>query len=158
MKNYDALFQKEKEKIDIKARLAADKKQAKLDVIVNFCNEGLFDFLEYLDNKFYVRKHGVNHHVDRAVYTCDMVYNFKNREHAIERIKTDVRGCLRTGIQYKWVNGSIYDSLTVRCVDFKPVLEYEGKRMDLDTFMEVVVAQIQKAINENSPGFQIIEK
>jgi hypothetical protein len=87
-----------------------------------------------------------------------MVYDFKNREHAIERIKTNLHGYLRTGIQYKWTNGTIYDSLMVYCVDFKPVLEYEGKRMDLDTFMEIVVAQIQETINKDSSGFQIIEK
>ncbi len=156
MKKFDELFKKEQEKIEIKKQLADNEEQAKKDIIIKFCNEGLFDFLEYLHNKFYVIKHGMNHHVDRAVYQYDMVYHFTNKESGIKNIQND--GYLRTGIQYKWSNGGIYDTLIVKCVDFKPVLEYEGVKMDLDTFMETVVAQIQGAINKNSDSFKILTK
>lgn len=156
MKKFDEMFKKEKERIDIKKELARNEEQKKVDVVVNFCNEGLFEFLEYLHNKFYVVKNSVNYHVDGEKYTRDMVYGYTNKESGLKNINN--WGYFRGGIQYKWSNGGIYDSLIVKCVDFKPVLTYEGKRMDLDTFIETVIAQIQKTIDEQPGNFQIIEK
>lgn len=158
MNKFDEMFKKEQERIKIKQQLVNNEKQAKLDVVINFCNEGLFEFLEYLDSKFFIKKHGINHHVDGAVYTDGIAYGFTNRKSGIKRINEDLHGCFRTGIQYKWSNGGIYDSLIVYCADYKPVLEYEGKIMNLDTFIEIAIAQIQEAINKNSDRFRIIEK
>lgn len=155
MKKYDEMFKKEQQKIEIIQQLAQNEKQAKAEIILDFCNSTLFEFLEYLNDKFYVRKHGVNYNIDRAIYKNEMVYRF-SREKAIESIKNNCQ--FRTGIQYKWSNGSLYDTLRVDLVDFKPVLTYEGKKMDTYTFIEIAVSQIQAAINRNSEGFQIIEK
>jgi len=158
MNKFDQMFKREQKRIEVKKQLADNETQAKIDVVVNFCNEGLFDFLEYLHNRFYISKHGINYHVDRAVYKQDIVYGFTDKESGIKRIKNHLYHRFSTGIQYKWSNGGISDTLVVECVDFKPVLTYEGVRMDLDTFMDTVVAQIQSAIDKNSPEFQIIEK
>jgi hypothetical protein len=158
MKKFDEMFKTEQKRIETKQQLANNEKQTKIDIVVDFCNEGLFEFLEYLHNKFYIRKHGVNHHVDRAVYEQDIVYGFKDKESGIKAINKDHYNYFRTGIQYKWSNGSMFDTLIVYCDDYKPVLKYEGVKMDLDTFMEIVVTQIQEAINKNSERFKIIER
>ena len=155
MKKFDEMFKQEQNKIAIEKDLAAQQRAAKAKVIIDFCEEHIFDFLDYLQSKFYVRKHGVNYHVDRAIYENEIISSY-NREGAKKHIKDGYR--FRTGIQYKWSNGSIYDSLTVDCFDFKPVLEYEGKRVTPEEFMETVISQIQNAIEKNSSGFQILEK
>ena len=158
MKKFDEMFKTEQKRIEIKQQLVNKEKQTKIDVVVDFCNEGLFEFLEYLHNKFYIRKHGVNYRADGAVYEQDIVYGFTNKESGIKAINQDSYQYLRTGIHYKWSNGSMFDTLIVYCDDYKPVLKYEGVKMDLDTFMETVVTQIQEAINKNSERFKIIEK
>jgi len=156
MNKFDTMFKQEQNKIAIEKDLAQQQQDAKAKVIIDFCEENqIFDFLDYLQNKFYVRKHGVNHHVDRAIYTNEMVYNY-TRENKIEEIKEGYR--LRTGIQYKWSNGSISDTLIVDCIDFKPVLTYEGERVTPEVFMQTVIAQIQSTIDKNVSSFQIIEK
>lgn len=152
MKKFDKMFKKEQERIDIKKELARNEEQKKVDVVVNFCNEGLFEFLEYLHNKFYVVKNSINYHADGE----DMVYGSTNKESGLENINN--WGYFRGGIQYKWSKLGIHDSLKVECVDFKPVLTYEGKRMDLDTLIETVIAQIQETINKQPGNFKIIEK
>jgi hypothetical protein len=154
MNKYDEMFRKEQEKIEIKKELKQNEKQLKNKIVIDFCNQGLFDFLEYLNNKFYVRKHGVNHHIDRNVYTRDIVYSFERNS----VINSVTNGLFRTGIQYKWQNGDFYDTLKVECIDFKPILTYEGKRMNTEEFIEIAISQIQNEINNNSLGFQIIEK
>jgi hypothetical protein len=158
MKKFDEMFKTEQKRIETKQQLANNEKQTKINIVVDFCNEGLFEFLEYLHNRFYIRKHSVNHHVDRSVYERDIVYGFSDKESGIKMINKDLYGYFRTGIQYKWSNGSIYDALIVYCDDYKPVLKYEGVKMDLDTFMETVIMQIQATINKNLEGFKIIEK
>ena len=156
MKKFDEMFKKEQERIDIKKELAQNEKQAEIDVVVNFCNEGLFEFLEYLHNKFYVVKNSVNYHVDGEKYTRDIVYGYTNKESGLKTINN--WGYFRGGIQHQWSNGGIYDSIKVECIDFKPVLTYERRKMDLDTLIETVIAQIQKTINEPPGNFKIIEK
>jgi hypothetical protein len=84
-----------------------------------------------------------------------MVYDY-NREKRIQEIKKGYR--LRVGIQYKWSNGGIYDTLVVDCIDFKPVLTYEDKRVTPEEFMQTVIAQIQTTIDKNIGSIQIIEK
>jgi hypothetical protein len=158
MKKFDEMFKTEQKRIETKQQLANNEKQTRIDVVVDFCNEGLFEFLEYLHNKFYIKKHGVNHHVDGAVYDQDIVYGFTDKESGIKRINQDSYQYFRTGIQHTWSNGAIFNTLIVYCDDYKPVLKYEGVKMDLDTFIETVVTQIQEAINKNSAGFKIIEK
>jgi hypothetical protein len=155
MKKFDEMFKQEQNKIEIEKDLAAQQRAAKAKVIIDFCEEHIFDFLDYLQNKFYVRKHSVNYHVDRKIYEREIV-NYYNRENVKKDIKDGYR--FRTGIQCKWSNGGIYDTLTVDCVNFKPVLEYEGEQTTPEKFMETVIAQIQNAIEKNSSNFQIIEK
>jgi hypothetical protein len=155
MKKFDEMFKQEQNKIAIEKDLAAQQKAAKAKVIIDFCEEHIFDFLDYLQNKFYVRKHSVNYHVDGEIYEREIV-NYYNREKVKKDIKDGYR--FRTGIQYKWSNGGISDTLVVDCFDFKPALEYEGKRVTPEEFMETVITQIQNAIEKNSSGFQIIEK
>ena len=155
MKKFDEMFKQEQNKIEIEKDLAAQQRAAKAKVIIDFCEEHIFDFLDYLQNKFYVRKHSVNYHVDREIYEREMVNGY-NRENAKKNIKDGYR--FRTGIQYKWSNGGIYDTLTVDCVNFKPVLEYEGEQTTPEKFMETVIAQIQNAIEKNSSHFLILEK
>jgi hypothetical protein len=155
MEKFDEMFKQEQNKIEIEKDLAAQQRAAKAKVIIDFCEEHIFDFLDYLQNKFYVRKHSVNYHVDREIYEREIVYSY-NRENAKKNIKDGYR--FRTGIQYQWSNGGISDTLIVDCFDFKPVLEYEGKRVTPEEFMETVIAQIQNAIEKNSSGFQILEK
>jgi hypothetical protein len=155
MKKFDEMFKQEQNKIEIEKDLAAQQRAAKAKVIIDFCEEHIFDFLDYLQNKFYVRNHSVNYHVDREIYEKEIV-NYYNREKAKKDIKDGHQ--FRTGIQYKWSNGGIYDTLTVDCINFKPVLEYEGKQTTPEKFMETVIAQIQNAIEKNSSSFQIIEK
>jgi hypothetical protein len=158
MTKFDEMFKTEQKRIETKQQLANNEKQTKIDIVVDFCNEGLFEFLEYLHNKFYIRKYSVNHHVDGAVYERDIVYGFTDKESGIKRINQDSYQYFRTGIQHTWSNGAIFDTLIVYCDDYKPVLEYEGVKMDLDMFIETVITQIQEAINKNSEGFKIIEK
>jgi len=155
MKKFDEMFKQEQNKIAIEKDLAAQQKAAKAKVIIDFCEEHIFDFLDYLQNKFYVRKHSVNYHVDGEIYEREIV-NYYNREKVKKDIKDGYR--FRTGIQYKWSNGGISDTLIVDCFDFKPVLEYEGKRVTPEEFMETVISQIQNAIEKNSSSFQILEK
>jgi hypothetical protein len=155
MKKFDEMFKQEQNKIEIEKDLAAQKKAAKAKVIIDFCEEHIFDFLDYLQNKFYVRKHGINHHVDRAVYEREMVYGY-NREKAKKEVAGGFR--FRTGIQYRWSDGGMYDTLIVDCVNFKPVLEYEGKQITPEKFIETVVAQIQNTIDQSPISFLILEK
>jgi hypothetical protein len=84
-----------------------------------------------------------------------MVYSY-NREKTIQEIKKGYQ--LKTGIQYRWSNGGIYDTLVVGCIDFKPVLTYEDKRVTPEEFMQTVIAQIQTTIDKNIGSIQIIEK
>jgi hypothetical protein len=156
MKNYDKMFEEEQKSIELKQQLLNNEKEAQINLIINFCNEGLFDFLDYLHNKFYVRKHSVNYQIDRKIYEQEIVYDYFGKDSAIEKIKD--RTTFRTGIHYKWSNGGLYDTLVVRCVDYKPILTYEGKNMNLEDFTKIAISQLQKAINENSGSFQIIEK
>lgn len=153
MNKYDDLFKKEQEKIVIKEQLVQNENTAKADVIINYCNEGLFEFLEYLQNKFTTKSHGINHHFDRAIYEKDMVGSFTNKEKATEYIKKNL--LFRVEIQYKWGSGG---ELRVDCVDYKPVLKYEGVKMNLDTFIETVVSQIQGSIAKGYDSFVIITK
>lgn len=154
-KKYEKLFEREQTKIETETKLRQDKKKAEADIIINFCNEELFNFLDYLQNTFYIRKHGVNHHVDGAVYTRDMVYNY-SRKKSIEFIQSS--GYFYTGVQHEWSNGGISDTVMVECVDFKPVFTYMGKKMTVEQFEETVVAQIQKSINRDLAEFQILNR
>ena len=156
MNKFDTMFKQEQNKIAIEKDLAQQQIDAKAKVIIDFCEENqIFDFLDYLNNKFIVKKTSVNYHVDRQIYTVDMVYNY-NREKTIQEIKKGYR--LRVGIQYKWSNGGIYDTLVVDCINFKPVLTYEDKRVTPEEFMQTVIAQIQTTIDKNAGSIQIIEK
>ena len=155
MKKFDEMFKQEQNKIAIEKDLAAQQKAAKAKVIIDFCEEHIFDFLDYLQNKFYTRKHSVNYHVDREIYEREIVYSY-NRENAKKNIKDGYR--FKTGIQYKWSNGGISDTLIVDCINFKPVLEYEGKRIAPDEFIQTAIAQIQSTIEKNPANFKIIEK
>lgn len=156
MNKFDTMFKQEQNKIAIEKDLAQQQIDAKAKVIIDFCEENqIFDFLDYLNNKFIVKKTSVNYHVDRQIYTVDMVYSY-NREKAIQDIKNGYR--FRAGIQYKWSNGGIYDTLVVDCIDFKPVLTYEDKRVTPEEFMQTVIAQIQATIDKNVGSIQIIEK
>lgn len=156
MKNYDEMFKQEQRSIELKQQLVNDEKEARINLIIDFCNDGLFDFLDYLHNKFYIKKNSVNYHIDREKYEQEIVYGYFGKDNAIEKIKDNVM--LRTGINYKWSNGGIYDTLTVICVDYKAILNYEGKNMTLEDFTKIAISQLQKSINENSPAFKIIEK
>ena len=109
MNKFDEMFKQEQNKIAIEKDLAAQEKAAKAKVIIDFCEEHIFDFLDYLQNKFYVRKHGVNYHVDSEIYEREIVYSY-NRENAKKNIKDGYR--FKTGIQYKWSNGGISDTLS----------------------------------------------
>jgi hypothetical protein len=155
MKKFDEMFKQEQNKIAIEKDLAAQQKAAKAKVIIDFCEEHIFDFLDYLQNKFYIRKHSVNYHVDGETYEREIVYSY-NRENAKKSIKD--RCQFKTGIQCYWSNGGIFDTLTVNCVNFKPVLKYEGERVTPEKFIEKVISQIQNAIDQNFNKFQIIEK
>ena len=156
MNKFDTMFKQEQNKIAIEKDLAQQQIDAKAKVIIDFCEENqIFDFLDYLNNKFIVKKTSVNYHVDRQIYTVDMVYSY-NREKAIQDIKNGYR--FRAGIQYKWSNGGIYDTLVVDCINFKPVLTYEDKRVTPEEFMQTVLAQIQATIDKNVGSIQIIEK
>jgi hypothetical protein len=156
MNKFDTMFKQEQNKIAIEKDLAQQQIDAKAKVIIDFCEENqIFDFLDYLNNKFIVKKTSVNYHVDRQIYTVDMVYSY-NREKAIQDIKNGYR--FRAGIQYKWSNGGIYDTLVVDCINFKPVLTYEDKRVTPEEFMQTVIAQIQATIDKNVGSIQIIEK
>lgn len=155
MNKFDEMFKQEQNKIAIEKDLAAQQKAAQAKVIIDFCEEHIFDFLDYLQNKFYIRKHSVNYHVDGAIYENEIVYSY-NRENAKKSIKD--RCQFKTGIQCYWSNGGIFASLTVDCVNFKPVLKYEGEQVTPEKFMEKVISQIQNAIEKNSSSFQIIEK
>ena len=156
MNKFDTMFKQEQNKIAIEKDLAQQRIDAKAKVIIDFCEENqIFDFLDYLNNKFIVKKTSVNYHVDRQIYTVDMVYSY-NREKAIQDIKNGYR--FRAGIQYKWSNGGIYDTLVVDCINFKPVLTYEDKRVTPEEFMQTVIAQIQATIDKNVGSIQIIEK
>ena len=156
MKKFDTMFKQEQNKIAIEKDLAQQQIDAKAKVIIDFCEENqIFDFLDYLNNKFIVKKTSVNYHVDRQIYTSEMVYSY-NREKTIQEIKKGYR--LKTGIQYRWSNGGIYDTLVVDCIDFKPVLTYEDKRVTPEEFMQTVISQIQATIDKNAGSIQIIEK
>jgi hypothetical protein len=156
MNKFDTMFKQEQNKIAIEKDLAQQQIDAKAKVIIDFCEENqIFDFLDYLNNKFIVKKTSVNYHVDRQIYTVDMVYSY-NREKAIQDIKNGYR--FRAGIQYKWSNGGIYDTLVVDCINFKPVLTYEDKRVTPEEFMQTVISQIQTTIDKNIGSIQIIEK
>jgi hypothetical protein len=157
MNKYDEMFKQEQTKIAIEKDLATQEKEAKIKVIMDFCEEHIFDFLNYLQNKFYVEKHSINYHVDREVYKRDIVYDY-SIDNPLRNITHWNTPQLRTGIQYKWSNGGISDSLVVSCFNFKPVLEYEGKQMTPDEFKQTVVAQIQATIEKNHCNFKIIEK
>ncbi len=156
MKNYDKMFEEEQKSIELKQQLKNIEKESRINLIINFCNEGLFDFLDYLHNKFYTRKHSVNYQIDRKIYEQEIFYGYFGKDTAIEKIKDDA--IFRTGIHYKWSNGGIYDTLIVKCVDYKPILTYEGKNMNLEDFTKIAISQLQKAINGNSSFFEIIEK
>ena len=156
MNKFDTMFKQEQNKIAIEKDLAQQQIDAKAKVIIDFCEENqIFDFLDYLNNKFIVNKTSVNYHVDRQIYTSEMVYSY-NREKTIQEIKKGYQ--LKTGIQYRWSNGGIYDTLVVGCIDFKPVLTYEDKRVTPEVFMQTVIAQIQDTIDKNAGSIQIIEK
>jgi hypothetical protein len=156
MKNFDKLFEQEQVKIAAKNKIKKETLSTKAEILIDFCESSeLFDFLDYLQSKFYISKHGVNYHVDGAVYTNDVVEGYE-RKNAVKYLKANAH--LRLGINYRWTNGSVYDSIRLTCVDFKPNFEYEGKKVDVDSFKEIVVAQIQFAINKNSPSFEIRNK
>jgi hypothetical protein len=157
MKKFDEMFKQEQNKIAIEKGLSTQEKEAKIKVIMDFCEEHIFDFLNYLQNKFKVKKHSINYHVDGEIYTREIVYGYSTNN-LLGNITHWDQPKLRTGIQYKWSNGGISDSLVVSCVNFKPVLEYEGKRMTPDEFKQTVVAQIQATIRKNPGNFRIIEK
>ena len=157
MNKYDEMFKQEQTKIAIEKDLATHEKAAKAKVIMDFCEEHIFDFLNYLQNKFYIEKHSVNYHVDRQIYKREIIYGY-SPDSMFQNIEKWSTTQLRVGIQYEWSNGGIYDSLTVSCVDYKPVLKYEGKQMSPDEFKRTVIAQIQNTIEKNPCNFKIIEK
>jgi hypothetical protein len=155
MNKFDEMFKQEQNKIAIEKDLLEQQKAAKAKVIIDFCEEHIFDFLDYLQSTFYVRECGINYHIDRAIYEKEIVCGY-SREEAKKHIKNGYQ--FRAGIEYEWSNGGIYDSITVNCIDFKPVLEYMGNRVTPNEFIEIAIAQIQNAIDKNSSGFQIIKK
>lgn len=156
MKNYDLMFEQEQKAIQVKQELAKNESAAKAEVIIDFCEKNLFDFLDYLQNKFSVKKHGVNYHFDKAVYDRKMVESYVDRQSAIYKIKNhEYFSC---GINYKWSNGGHYDTIRVTCVDYKPVFKYQGEVMSIDEFEKLVIKQIQETINKNSQSFQILTK
>lgn len=147
MRNFDKMFKEEQEKINVKENVENYKKQQEKKVLVDFLEDGLIDFLDYLNDNYYVQRHSVNYHIDREVYERDIVES---------RIIYD-KSLFISGIQYKWSNGGLRDTLTVKVVDYKAVLTYEGVQMDLDTFISTVIRQITDAINKPQPSFKIIK-
>ena len=156
MKNYDSMFEQEQKAIRLKEELAKTESAAKAEVIIDFCEKNLFDFLDYLQNKFSVKKHSINYHIDKAVYDCKMVEGYVDRQSAINKIKN--REYFSCGINYKWSNGGMYDTIKVTCVDYKPVFKYQDEVMSIDNFEKLVIKQIQESINKNSQSFQILTK
>jgi hypothetical protein len=155
MKNYDLMFETEQNKVAIEKELAQQKHNAEVKVILDFCNSGLFDFLDYLQSKFYIIRSSVNYHIDGEKYERPIVYNY-DRESAIKKIEKYKK--FTTGIQHKWSNGGTYDTLKVKCIDLKPLLYYHGKVVSLEQLENKVVEQVQEAIDKVSPSFQILKK
>ena len=57
MNKFDTMFKQEQNKIAIEKDLAQQQIDAKAKVIIDFCEENqIFDFLDYLNNKFIVNK------------------------------------------------------------------------------------------------------
>lgn len=156
MNKYDLLFEQVGKSNQIKAELANVTNDRNNAVVIDFCNQFLFDFFDYLNSKFRVEQHSVNHHIDGKIYDCQLVEGYKNREEAINLIKRF--GYLKCGINYKWANGGIYDSVKVFSVDFKPRFTYEGEIINVSDFEILVISQIQESIDKNLKGFQIIKK
>lgn len=154
MKNYDELFKQEEKAIKIKEELKLQEKNAKSKIVIDFCEEHIFGFLDYLQNKFYVRKHGVNYRSDGKIYKDNIVESYA--KNFIEYIKEYEK--FECGINYKWSNGGISNTIKVTCVDYKPVLTYEGNVVTVDEFEKTVIKQIQESINKNSEEFKIINK
>ena len=147
MRDFGKMFKAEQEKINVKEKIENYKKQQERKVLVNFLESGLIEFLDYLNDHYYVERHSINHHVDGKVYERDIVesYMVKNNTEFV------------AGIQYKWSNGGLRNTLRVKVVDYKAVLTYEEVKMDLDTFISTVVSQITGARNKQESHFKIIK-
>ena len=148
MRDFGKMFKEEQEKINVKEKVDNYKKEQEKKVLVDFLESGLIEFLDYLNDHYYVERHSINYHVDGDVYERDIV------ESSMIKNSTEFSGA----IQYKWANGGISDTLRVKVEDYKAVLTYEGIQMDLDTFISTVVRQITDAINKSQPSFKIIKK
>ena len=147
MRDFGKMFREEQKKINVKEKVENYKKLQERRVLVDFLEDGLIEFLDYLSDHYYVQRHSVNFHVDGEVYERDIVES--------SMIKNDTE--FSAAIQYKWANGGLRDTLRVKVEDYKAVLTYEGVQMGLDAFIKIVVRQITDAINKSQPSFKIIK-